>query len=773
MTPRRGTRVARCAIAAALALGPRPSAGAAAQSSAPAPTSPAAIPPQAAASPMACAAGAPSGPPASGPRGAPGLSAQTADLHCIELFAAAAAPGARGAIALGRVPSPFGVTVTPEGHHVRELKATIEGLPTPEALGPYTAYVAWATPLELDPVVKLAAVGNGEFALGRVAFNKYLIWISAEASPEVEVRSGPLVLRGRSPSTRMEAHDLLAQAPSATQRAARSHAHVWEHPPTYADIPMLPGMMDLEPRATPFLPDAGSLADVPASRPHEVIRLPDGGTLDLEAGFVRRTIAGRDVVMLAFNGQHPGPLLEVPARATIFVDFVNRTPLPTTVHWHGVRLDNRFDGVRGLTQREVAPGERFRYRVFFRDAGIYWYHPHHREDIQQELGLYGNILVAPSRPDYYGPVDREAVLMLDDILLDRAGVVPFGGESANYMLMGRFGNLALVNGEPDYRLEVARGEVVRFYLTNASNTRTFNLSFVPAEAVASLPAGSPALPPGDSAPRLPIKVVASDVSRFEREELARSVVLAPAERYVVEVRFDAPGAFALVNHVQGVNHRQGVFRAEAIRLGTVEVTGTRTGRPAPSTGPSFETLREHAEVVADIDPYRDRFDAPPDRELVLTLEVEDLPPAIEQSMLYDWVYFNPVEWTGTMPMMNWATTGREVRWVLRDAATGRENEDIAWTFRVGDVVKLRLHNDRSAFHAMQHPLHIHGQRFLVLAQDGVPNHNLAWKDTVLVPAGSTTDILLELSNPGRWMVHCHVAEHLESGMRLVIDVAPE
>jgi FtsP/CotA-like multicopper oxidase with cupredoxin domain len=139
-------------------------------------------------------------------------------------------------------------------------------------------------------------------------------------------------------------------------------------------------------------------------------------------------------------------------------------------------------------------------------------------------------------------------------------------------------------------------------------------------------------------------------------------------------------------------------------------------------------------------------------------------------MRWDWVYFNPVEWTDLMSMMGWAATGREVKWMIREPSSGRTNEEIAWRFRVGDVVKIRVHNDRSAFHAMQHPLHFHGQRLLVLSQDGVANTNLAWKDTVLLPAGSTTDILLELSNPGRWMAHCHIAEHLESGMQFVFEV---
>jgi FtsP/CotA-like multicopper oxidase with cupredoxin domain len=81
-----------------------------------------------------------------------------------------------------------------------------------------------------------------------------------------------------------------------------------------------------------------------------------------------------------------------------------------------------------------------------------------------------------------------------------------------------------------------------------------------------------------------------------------------------------------------------------------------------------------------------------------------------------------------MPMMNWATSGAEITWILRDPRSGADNDDIDWSFRVGDVVKVRVTNDRGAFHAMQHPLHIHGQRFLVLEQNGVRNENLVWKD---------------------------------------------
>jgi FtsP/CotA-like multicopper oxidase with cupredoxin domain len=85
-------------------------------------------------------------------------------------------------------------------------------------------------------------------------------------------------------------------------------------------------------------------------------------------------------------------------------------------------------------------------------------------------------------------------------------------------------------------------------------------------------------------------------------------------------------------------------------------------------------------------------------------------------------------------------------------------------------VKVRLVNERRSFHGMQHPIHFHGQRFLILAQNGIRNTNLAWKDTFLLPAGSTADLLLELSNPGEWMAHCHISEHLESGMMFTFSV---
>jgi FtsP/CotA-like multicopper oxidase with cupredoxin domain len=297
------------------------------------------------------------------------------------------------------------------------------------------------------------------------------------------------------------------------------------------------------------------------------------------------------------------------------------------------------------------------------------------------------------------------------------------------------------------------------FFTNVSSTRVFNVSFQRAGAPDSAMAS----------PDVRMKVVASDLGRYEREDWVENITIAPAERYVVDVRFGAAGDVALVNRVRAIDHVQARFFEESQPLGVVHVAPT----PAvPDHRATFEQLRRNAAVVADVDRYRRQFQRPVDHTLVITLKTGDLPFPIGPLLNFESVYRSPVEWTGTMPEMDWIVTGRAARWVLRDTATSRENMDIDWRFRVGDVTKLRLVNDRAALHAMQHPIHIHGQRFLVVAVNGVLNTNLVWKDTALVPTGFVVDVLVELSNPGSWMLHCHIAEHIETGMRMVFDVAP-
>jgi FtsP/CotA-like multicopper oxidase with cupredoxin domain len=130
-----------------------------------------------------------------------------------------------------------------------------------------------------------------------------------------------------------------------------------------------------------------------------------------------------------------------------------------------------------------------------------------------------------------------------------------------------------------------------------------------------------------------------------------------------------------------------------------------------------------------------------------------------------------IEWEDEMAEMNRATTTETMRWKLLDRTAGHDGLPVNWRFTAGQRVKIRLVNEMDSDHPMHHPFHIHGAgRFLVLARDGVPEANLVWKDTVLIPTGQTVDILLDVTNPGLWMAHCHIAEHMHSGMMFSFTV---
>ncbi len=658
-------------------------------------------------------------------------------LHCIELVPRPEFESASGSVRLVPAQSPFGVAVTRDGVPVLDLVVRLDGLPRGR-------YLAWASGPLLSPLLPLGEVRNGETPLGPISLDRFTIFITRDdsAASAASAFPGPIVLRGMSPSSVLQPH---ITVPARAQ--AHAHGSGWEMPAPHPSAPLMtPGLEVLVPEATAWLPGRGVAAEsLPAARPRALLRLADGDTLALEAGMVRRHVAGRSFIAYAFNGQAPGPLLQVERDARITVILTNRLDQPTTVHWHGIRLDHRFDGAAGVSQEAVPPGGRFAYELVFPDAGIYWYHPHVREDIQQELGLYGNILVRGADSAQMGRVNREEVLILDDILLGAEGPIAYGEAHATHALMGRFGNVFLVNGEPRWSLDARPGEVVRLYFTNAANARTFNLSIDGAR----------------------MKLVAGDMGRVAEERWVESVVIGPAERWVVDVRFGKDGSYALTNRVRGVEPRARAFVDVVDTLGVVTVRG-RVARP--DRGADFTALRRHADLGAEFAALDSLEGRAPDQTLVLALRTGELPFGLVQALRLDTAWVMPVEWAGLMPMMDWLATGKDVTWVLRDSATGRENMAVDWRFRRGDRILLRLVNERRSLHPMHHPIHLHGQRFAVVARNGRRVRDHVWKDTVIVPAGGTVDLLVEFDNPGRWMMHCHVAEHLETGMHLVLTV---
>jgi FtsP/CotA-like multicopper oxidase with cupredoxin domain len=546
----------------------------------------------------------------------------------------------------------------------------------------------------------------------------------------------------------------------------------------------------------------------------EVIEVADGETFDLRIAPVVKELGGDRVRMLSYNGSVPGPTLRVPQGSEIAVHVRNDGDVEATVHWHGLRLENKYDGVPYETQDPIPVGGDYTCRLRFPDAGLYWYHPHIREDYGLAMGLYGNIVVVPSEPDYWAPVNREAVVTLQDVLIEDGHIATFNRSGPTYVAMGRFGNVMLTGGETELELVAHAGEVVRFYFTNTANTRLFNVAFSGGK----------------------MKLVGGDSGPYEHETVVDEVLLAPSERAIIDVLFDKPGSFTLEHRTPDHTYA----------LGTIVVDDAAA---QPSFLSEFERLRTNGGLAAERSRIDADFERAPDKTLafkslmpllygdatttatsyVCPMHAEvtsaepgtcpkcgmKLVPAVETT-----TYVCPMhpeitstapgtcpkcgmklvpaaegapaagaahthdpsdghthdapdglEWEDLMPEINAASDSTNMIWKLVDLDTGKENWEIEWAFRVGDRVKIRLVNDMDQDHPMHHPFHIHGAgRFLVLSRDGVPEPNLAWKDTVLLRSGQTVDILLDVSNPGLWMAHCHIAEHNQSGMMFSFPV---
>ena len=335
-------------------------------------------------------------------------------------------------------------------------------------------------------------------------------------------------------------------------------------------------------------------AGLPETRKTELVELADGDEFELEIMPVKKPIGDATVRMLTYNGSVPGPTLKVPQGATIIVRVTNHGDIEATVHWHGLRLENRYDGTHD-TQAPIPVGETFTYHVHVPDPGAYWYHPHIREDYGQELGLYGNILVTPSEADYWPPANRELLLTLDDILIEDGQIAAFRESETTHVAMGRFGNVMLVAGEADLQIAAKRGEVVRFYFTDTANTRVFNVTL----------------------PGAQMKLVGADAGHYEREELIEEVLLAPSERVVVDVLFPDAGELEL-------EHRT---PERTYRLASITVADEQA---EPSYADEFARLRTNRDMAELRERIEGFLKRPPDKTLSFVAEMDmGVPEGVE------------------------------------------------------------------------------------------------------------------------------------------------
>jgi len=593
------------------------------------------------------------------------------------------------------------------------------------------------------------------------------------------------------------------------------------------------------PRDADGLPQAGKMA---------TLEIGAGDTLRLEAAPAFTVIDGVKTRLLVYGGSFPGPVLKVKQGSRIYLRLINHTGSPTTLHPHGLRLDYRFDGVPDYTQKPVAPQDSFLYALDFPDPGLYWYHPLLRTDYQADWGLYGAIIVSPRENDYWGSqVNREEVIILDDVLLDSGGIAPSAiGNGPDQASTGRFGNTLLINGSTRYDLHVKRRERVRFYVLNAASVRAFNL-------------GSDALF---------WRLIGSDLGRTYRTEFSNSILIAPAERFIFEAGYPIAGDYLLQHKTAMPYLTAGPYYLPNAPipsqppydypvLGHVFVDSAAVDKDYFSgfLDPDANPDTAHAFGVTDTGAMDSIMAQEPDFLLELSLAVDrekfpasllpeianpqDSPVAVDSlaaraafqaasrpggnaaaspffiphqprdtagnpieagaagevtplgirpEPAQTWLdakaggnftlakkaHNDPtgrgIEWYDDMPEINAASHTGNVRWIMRDYRTGKENRAVNWQFHRGKYYHIRIWNNYNSLHPMAHSIHFHGQRSQLIGVNGKPDINPMWKDTFLVGRGFTVDLLLEAANPGDWMVQGHVTEPIEAMMTTYFQV---
>ncbi len=457
-----------------------------------------------------------------------------------------------------------------------------------------------------------------------------------------------------------------------------------------------------------------------------------------------------------YNGK-VAPLIEVREGDELDITLINELEQETTVHWHGVPVPQAQDGA---PWDAVAPGESRRYHYTFPEgsAGLHWFHPHPHQGTARQVahGLAGALLVRPPQ-DVLSMEVEEHLLVVSDLRLTAEGEV--APHTAEDWMNGREGELLLVNGQREPRLDVAPGTTLRLRLINACAGRYLRLRLDEHE----------------------LTLIGTDGGLIERPQPLEELLITPGERadLLVRVSEQAEGRFWLASHPYGRGwmgdrppHLDQVAPLLAIhtRNSGVQPAVTlpdRLGSVEPLVEPAVQRRVELTEVMPGHDDNNN------------------------SSMLHSGGGHDAAHGMGHggaqagdghgkghgkghgngnghgMPGM----AGRpEVDFLINGRAFAMD--EILFEGQAGEVEEWEVFNNSH----MDHPFHVHGTHFQVIAtRDAEAEWRdapwLAWKDTVNLAPYQRMKLRMVFREPGDWLFHCHIIEHEELGMMATIRVS--
>ena len=411
-------------------------------------------------------------------------------------------------------------------------------------------------------------------------------------------------------------------------------------------------------------------------------------------------VSGGTTPGMAFNGQFPAPVIRARQGEPLRIHFINKLKQETTIHWHGIRLDNAMDGVPYLTQLPIKPGETFDYVFTCPDAGTFWYHPHMHSIEQLGKGLVGALIVEEKEPPAF---DQEVILGLKDWRLNADGSFMPLSEPRHAARAGTLGNVATVNGQVLPEIPVPANANLRLRVLNMDNTRQFAISLgeTPATllAVDAMPGGHQTLG-------------SHDLGVGMRLDIGLQT---PSQSGVEIPVYDKKGRFLQ------------------------KICTLRTAEPA-------------------------RQNPPPPLPLLPTNPVAE--PDLKDAQTLRFVF----EWAGAMtPVKHDGHVNYEFWTINRRAWAGMHTANLPEPLAelaLGKSYIFELYN--ATPHG--HPIHLHGLIFKVIKSDKRKIEPF-FTDTILLEKNERAQIAFVADNPGKWMYHCHVIEHMKTGLMGYITIS--
>lgn len=453
----------------------------------------------------------------------------------------------------------------------------------------------------------------------------------------------------------------------------------------------------------------------------------DNGLLDidLEASDRPVILAGKQAYLLSYNGQIPAPRLEAKAGDTVRIRFTNNLSQPTNLHYHGLHVpptdnaDNAF--------LSIPPGESLTYEFTIpkkHPSGTFWYHPHHHGHVAEQLfgGLAGLFIVRGELDEIPEiKAAKEEFLVLKDFAFDESGRIPPPNHMA--IMMGREGQLLTVNGQVNPSFTIEKGGLLRLRFLNASPSRFYRLAIE----------------------NHPFYLIATDGGGINAPVELEELLLAPGERAEVLVRGERePGQYRLLT----LPYDRGGMNMMGVGMGMMGGGGHMMGRGRGMMGQSSQT---NPQVLATLT-YQDSIATLPLPKQLISVEELPEPKTVRQLEL-------------SMAMGSGMGMGMVFTFNGETFDRDRINANVKLN-TIEDWELVNVDPDR-----MDHPFHLHINRFQVVSRNGQPEPYRVWKDTVLVCGGETVRIRIPFRDfPGKTVYHCHILDHEDLGMMGIVNI---